>query len=256
MFERCFLEQPGDTTSRPWAVLASFAGQIAAVGFAVLLPLVFTDSLPKARFLSIFVAPGAPPARPKQAPAPKVKPARIAARTWSGHGLLAPQVIPQRAAMIIEEPVAAVTGNSGDVAGVFGAIGEPSLASQAAFRRLVSGLPESAGSPPNAAPKPAEPAPPARLKVGGVVQMAKAVSRPLPKYPALALQARISGIVRVEAVIGADGVVRNLRVTSGHPLLIPAAVEAVRQWRFQPTLLNGVPVEVETQLDVVFTLNQ
>jgi hypothetical protein len=57
MFERCFLEQPGDTTSRPWAVLASFAGQIAAVGFAVLLPLVFTDSLPKARFLSIFVAP-------------------------------------------------------------------------------------------------------------------------------------------------------------------------------------------------------
>jgi len=62
--------------------------------------------------------------------------------------------------------------------------------------------------------------------------------------------------VQLTATIGKDGTVRNLEVIQGHPLLIPAALDAVRQWVYQPTLLNGQPVEVQTDIDVNFTLSQ
>ena len=77
-----------------------------------------------------------------------------------------------------------------------------------------------------------------------------------PAYPPLALQARISGTVRLAAIISRDGYIQNLRVVSGHPLLTTAAVEAVKQWRYQPTLLNDEAVEVITQIDVNFTLSR
>ena len=76
----------------------------------------------------------------------------------------------------------------------------------------------------------------------------------MPVYPPLARQARISGTVRLEAVIAFNGAVQSLRVASGHPLLAQAALDAVRQWVYQPTLLNGEPVEVLTQIDVNFKL--
>jgi len=95
-----------------------------------------------------------------------------------------------------------------------------------------------------------------RIRVGGNVQQAKLIYGPKPVYPPLAKQARIQGVVRLTAVIGTDGTIQNLQVVSGHPLLIPAALEAVKQWRYQPTLLNGEPVEVITQIDVNFTLTQ
>jgi len=75
-----------------------------------------------------------------------------------------------------------------------------------------------------------------------------------PRYPAPALQARIEGTVILEAIIGKQGLVKNLRVNEGHPLLIGRAVEAVRQWRYKPTVLNGVPVEVITRITVRFSL--
>ena len=75
-------------------------------------------------------------------------------------------------------------------------------------------------------------------------------------YPPLAKQARIQGTVRFNAVIGKDGTIQNLTLVSGHPLLVPSATEAVSQWVYQPTLLNGEPVEVVTQIDVNFTLSQ
>jgi protein TonB len=90
--------------------------------------------------------------------------------------------------------------------------------------------------------------------VGGQVQSAKLVNQVRPVYPPLARQARIQGTVRLEAVINKDGVIEELKVISGHPLLIPAAQAAVAQWRYEPTLLNGVPVEVITTIDVNFTL--
>ena len=95
-----------------------------------------------------------------------------------------------------------------------------------------------------------------RINIGGNVQSRRSWSRrPAPAYPPLAKQARISGVVKLQAVIDADGTMRNQAIISGHPLLIPAALEAVRQWVYAPTLLNGDPVEVLTQIDVNFTLS-
>ena len=96
---------------------------------------------------------------------------------------------------------------------------------------------------------------PKRITIGGNVQSAKLISQPRPQYPAMAKQARISGVVRLAAVIGKEGNVIDLKVISGHPLLVPAALEAVQQWVYQTTLLNGEPVEVMTQIDVNFTLS-
>jgi protein TonB len=120
------------------------------------------------------------------------------------------------------------------------------------------------GSVPTAAPPPppppvkqeVKPATPQRIRVGGNVQAAKLVKQPRPVYPPLAKQARIQGTVRFTAIIGKDGTIQNLQLVSGHPLLVPSAQDAVRQWVYQPTLLNGEPVEVVTQIDVNFTLSQ
>jgi protein TonB len=75
-----------------------------------------------------------------------------------------------------------------------------------------------------------------------------------PAYPPLARQARISGTVVLQASIGKDGNIQNLRTVSGHPMLAPAAIEAVKQWKYRPYFLNGEPVEVDTQITVNFTL--
>jgi periplasmic protein TonB len=118
------------------------------------------------------------------------------------------------------------------------------------------------GSVPVAAPPPPpvkvaeKPPTPQRIRVGGNVQAAMTIDAPKPAYPPLAKQARISGVVRLNATIGKDGTILNLTAASGHPLLVPAALEAVKRWRYKPTLLNGEPVEVLTVIDVNFTLSQ
>src|SRR5208337_2825092 len=87
-------------------------------------------------------------------------------------------------------------------------------------------------------------APPGSILVGGNVQQAKLVSQPRPVYPPLAKQAGISGTVTLKVLIGKDGHIENLSVVRGHPLLVQAALDAVRQWEYQPTLFNGEPVAV------------
>jgi protein TonB len=82
------------------------------------------------------------------------------------------------------------------------------------------------------------------------------ISQPKPVYPALAKQARVTGIVILEAIIGKDGAVSEVHVLSGHPLLQQAAVDAVSQWKYKPTLLNGEPVEVQTTVTVNFSFQQ
>lgn len=115
----------------------------------------------------------------------------------------------------------------------------------------------------SSAPPPPPPPPPAgngqtpqRIRVGGGVQASNLLYKVDPVYPPLAKQARIQGTVRFTAIIGKDGHVNNLQLVSGHPLLVQAGQEAVKQWVYKPTLLNGEPVEVVTQLDVSFTLSQ
>jgi TonB family protein len=94
-----------------------------------------------------------------------------------------------------------------------------------------------------------------RITIGGNVQSAKLTDQPKPVYPPLAKQARITGTVKLAVIIAVDGTVRDIRVISGHPLLIPAALEAVKQWTYSKTLLNGEPAEVSTQVDINFTLS-
>jgi protein TonB len=109
-------------------------------------------------------------------------------------------------------------------------------------------------APSHHAAQPAAPSEP--IRVGGGVQSAKLISGPRPAYPPLAKQARISGEVHLAALISSDGHIRDLRVLSGHPMLVPAAIEAVSKWVYQPTLLNRQPVEVLTDITVNFVLNQ
>jgi TonB family protein len=97
---------------------------------------------------------------------------------------------------------------------------------------------------------------PQRLRIGGNVQAAMVINYIKPVYPPLAKQARIQGTVRFNVVINKDGTIQDIQVESGHPLLAEAALDAVRQWTYKPTLLNGEPVEVATVVDVNFTLSQ
>jgi protein TonB len=107
---------------------------------------------------------------------------------------------------------------------------------------------------PQPPPQPSTPIAPQRIKQGGAVQAARIVYQPQPVYPTLARQARMQGLVVLHAVVDANGNVGELQVISGPPLLVRAALDAVRQWRYEPTLLNGEPVEVETTITVSFVL--
>lgn len=107
---------------------------------------------------------------------------------------------------------------------------------------------------PAAASAPSQGGPPQRITVGEKVQQAMLTHHVAPAYPPLAKQARIAGAVRFKILIDADGSITKIELISGHPLLVQAALDAVRQWRYKPTLLNGTPVQVLTQVDVNFTL--
>jgi TonB family protein len=112
----------------------------------------------------------------------------------------------------------------------------------------------AAGAPPG--PGHAEGGTPQRIRIGGPVEEKKLVYSPSPQYPPLAKMAGIEGTVKLDATIAEDGKVKDLRVISGHPLLVKAALDAVKNWRYRATLLNGDPVEVETTVTVNFTLAQ
>jgi protein TonB len=95
-----------------------------------------------------------------------------------------------------------------------------------------------------------------RIRPGGQVEPPKLIFQPKPEYPPLARMARIQGVVRLEAIINRDGTVQDLTLISGHPLLVKAAFDAVSRWRYEPTRLNGQPVEVVMEFDVNFNLNE
>jgi len=96
-------------------------------------------------------------------------------------------------------------------------------------------------------------APPLRIAIAGNVQAARLINRVQPVYPEEASKGKISGTVKLHAIIAKDGKIQQIQVISGHPLLVQAAIDAVRQWQYQPTLLNGQPVEVDTEIDVIFS---
>ncbi|MBV8846017.1 MAG: energy transducer TonB [Bryobacterales bacterium] len=94
------------------------------------------------------------------------------------------------------------------------------------------------------------------LQVSSEIQSAKIIRKVVPVYPPLARQARISGTVKLMGIIAKDGTVQKLQVISGHPLLQKAALDAVSQWLYQPTILDGQPVEVIAPIDVLFTISR
>lgn len=110
-------------------------------------------------------------------------------------------------------------------------------------------------APPKPSPAPVKPAvPTGPVRIGGDIVSARLKFNPRPAYPQIAITTHTQGTVRLEAVIAADGSIRNLHVLSGPPLLVRAALDAVAQWKYEPTLLNGVAVEVLTTIDVNFAL--
>jgi protein TonB len=250
MFEQTFVNA-GGKTNKTWTVLLSFLLQMAVIVVAILIPMIYFDALPKSQLSSFLVAPPPPPPPPPPpAAAPKV--VKVIPRQFDAGHLMQPKQVPKEVAMIKEEELPPPS-SGGVVGGVPG--GVPGGTAGGVIGGIIGSVPTAAPPPP---PPPAAPKPvtPQRIRVGGNVQQAKLIRQPRPVYPALAKQARISGHVILNAIIGKDGTIKDLTFASGHPLLVPAAMEAVKQWVYQPTLLNGEAVEVVTQIDVNFTLSQ
>ncbi len=232
-------------TNAPWTVFLSTVIQVCLLGFLILVPLIYTEALPKTMLTTLLVAPPPPPPPPPPPAATPVKVVKPMARLMQAGKLTAPRAIPKEVSIIKEQDMPPDMGAVGVVGGVPG--GVPGGQAGGVLGGIIGGVMGS-----NLPPPPKET--PKRIRVGGQVQQARLVNQPKPIYPALARQARIQGTVRLQAIIAKDGSVVELQVLSGHPLLVQAALDAVRQWKYQPTLLNLEPVEVVTTIDVNFVL--
>ena len=255
MFEQTILAS-GNRSRRFWTACLGITGQALLLAFVVIAPMVWPQALPRPQNWIGLYTPSVPPPPARNLDKPRtthVEPTRAANLP---HPFTAPVSIPARVATITEPPVemppVGVPG-SVDTRGGTGAPGGIDLSSLIAAGRPVPVLRAPEPRPASAAGKETEREIP-RVRLGGRVDLAKLLYRVEPRYPALAKQARISGVVELECVIGIDGHMREVAVRRGHPLLAPAAVEAVRQWIYQPTRLNGEPVEVIAPVTVTFRL--
>ena len=254
MFEQMLLPSGGTHQARN-TVLA-FAGQAALVAIATLvIPGLFVLTLPKQELVTELIAPPLPPPPPPPAAtrAPSRAVAKVVPRTFVLPEVVAPKSIPQQAPMVADAlpPLQDLSG-----IGVPGGIpgGFPGGVVGGSLDGLI-GAPPPPAPVAQTQPQPAPaPPPPSQIKVGGDVEAARLLHEVTPQYPPLAKSARIGGVVHLSAIIAPDGTVKDLRVLGGHPLLIQAAVDAVKQWAYRPTYLNGKPVQVLTDVDVKFTL--
>jgi len=243
MFERTLVDTSGWRATVPIAYLV----ETALVGALVLFPLVHTQALSLAELKRQWVfVPSPPPPPPRPATA---KPAGVKRPQPTRPGVLViPERIPETVGQFIDEPEPLEVPGVDCPECVLGSVPDGTKGGI-----LTSPFWTAQASPPPLV-APLKPRKPIQIRVGGQVEAARAISRPMPDYPPLARMARVQGTVRLEAVISTDGRIQNLRVLAGHPLLVNAALEAVARWRYQPTLLNGEPVEVVTEIDVNFTL--
>lgn len=249
MFENALMENQVKSTSG-WAVVLSTAVQCLLVLVMLLIPVLNYYELPAADFVSFLTAPPPPPPPPPPpAAVVKVKPVP---REFDTGALTQPVAIPDQVAIIEEDAAAPSAGIAGVVGGVPG--GSVGGTVGGVLGSIISSAPTAAPPPPPPPPVKKK-APPKRIRVGGNVAKARLVRQVRPQYPPLARQARIQGTVKLSAVISKDGSIQKLEVMSGHPLLVPSALAAVKQWRYKPTLLNGEAVEVLTNIDVNFTLS-
>jgi len=243
MFEDSLLESGGRLKDRRGRYTGvAFLIEAALLGVALLIPLWYTEVLPNAQLTTFLVAPPPPP--PPPPPAAAVTRVQHVVQTDIVNGQLrTPTRIPKKIQQIVEDappPSMAVQGVQGGVPG-----GIPGGVPNGVLGSILSAIPT--------------PAPtlvkPQVVRVSSGVSQGMLVRRIEPQYPPLARQARVQGAVLLEAMISKEGTIEGLRVVSGHPMLVPAAVLAVKQWRYKPYLLNGEPVEVDTTIQVNFTLN-
>jgi protein TonB len=242
MFEDSLLESSGKLRSgrQKYTTFISFAVQILLIGVLVLIPLIYTEALPKQQLMTFLVAPPPPPPPP---PPPAVVPkqvVKIETEVVQGQ-LRQPSKIPEKVEIVNEQeappPVGGAMGVVGGIGGEGGAMGG-----------VIGGI---ISSTPVAVPKAVVPQ---KVRVSQGVAEGLLVHQVKPNYPPLARQARVQGSVVPQADISKDGTIQNLRVVSGHPMLVQSALDAVKQWRYKPYFLNGEPVEVETSITVNFTL--
>jgi protein TonB len=243
MFDEMVVSSPNPKkTNKPWTVVLSMIFQTAFLAVLILIPLIYTEALPKTMMATLLVAPPPPPPPPPP-PIAQIVHVKPQVHLMDAGKLVTPKVIPKDIKIIKED--APDMSSMGMQGGVVGGVAGGQMGG--VIGGVIGGV---GGAPPP--PKPTQ----TRIRQGGNVTAAKLVNRVQPQYPPLARQTRISGTVRLHAIIGKNGAVEQLEVMSGHPLLVQAALDAVKQWRYQATTLNGEPVEVDTTIDVIFSLNQ
>lgn len=229
---------------RPLAFLISMSAELVVVSALVLIPLYYNEHLPGFEWKNVGLGLPVRPITPKPVAA---QPLRQASSGPAFHQRFVVSSLPPHNSrptafvqMSLEAP---------PTQGDFNTFGAPSGSAIDLGARLQPAPPPPRPEPPAPAKK-HEP-----IRVASTVQMAKLVKKVVPQYPPLARTARISGVVHLIGIIARDGTIRNLQLVSGHPLLTHAAMEAVQQWVYKPTLLNGEPVEVIAPIDVNFTLS-
>jgi protein TonB len=244
MFSDSLIGGTGEEMKRKTATTTfSFIFQCVLLAIMALIPLMFTEALPKGQLLTFLVAPPPPPPPPPPA-APTVKVVRETDVLNSG-ALRTPSRIPKKVEMIKEEDTPPPSQTGGVVGGIPGGIPGGQLGG------VIGGIIGSTSSI-TAVPK-LEPV--KRIRVSQGVTQGLLVHKVEPQYPKIALAARITGVVQLKAIIGKDGNIRELQTLSGPPLLVPSAIDAVKQWHYRPYLLNGEAVEVETSVTVTFQLS-
>lgn len=244
LFEDSLLEISGEQRRRRvWAGVFSGVLESLLVATVILVPLWYTGMLPTAALVTILTVPPPPPPAPPPPPssaAPKA--AKMTGNVANGR-LLAPSKIPSRILMVKE---AEAPPSGGVIGGVVGGIpgGQPGGVPGGIF---------SSSPRPVVVRAPSSPTPQRVLVSQGVTE-GMIISKIEPVYPEIAKAARVEGVVVLKAIINKEGVIQNLEAVSGPAMLIPAAIDAVRQWRYRPYLLNGQPVEVETTVTVTFQI--
>ncbi len=221
--------------SQKWyTVPLSIIAHVALFAAVIIIPLMATDVLPTPPSMMAFVASAPPPPPPPPPPpAPAVQQPKVIPPVANPNAapIEAPKEI--KPEIVVPSVGAGTQGVEGGIPG--GVVGG-----------VVGGLPE--------APPPPPPPPTAPVRVGGNIKQPTKTKDVKPIYPPIAQSARVQGVVIIEATIGPDGRVKEAKVLRSIPLLDQAALDAVKQWQFTPTLLNGVPVPVIMTVTVNFTL--
>ncbi len=249
MFETAILDDR-TTKSRTWTMAAA-GMQLVVVGCIVLVPLLAPSTM------QLIVKQATITFQPNPLPAAPVPQQRSASSSSASPSTFA--VITEVVTRVLQAPRGQINPVVTIIDPAPFSVGQPGPSGNQfvpGTLQTVGGLDISTPPPPATPPQQiAKPVQSGPITIGGKVLEAKMIKRVMPIYPILAKQARISGSVRLEGIIAKDGKIQHLRVISGHPLLIPAALDAVRQWVYSPTQLNGQSVEVIAPIDVNFVLN-